>query len=73
MKYDVAKNVYNKLQVLPLTREWIEISAVIVLQDIAPVLPLTREWIEISILICFTIFLTVLPLTREWIEIDDFD
>ena len=34
--------------VLPLTREWIEISSDIVMPKVSEVLPLTREWIEIS-------------------------
>ena len=33
--------------VLPLTREWIEMHAVVLQPDTVDVLPLTREWIEI--------------------------
>ena len=36
-------------KVLPLTREWIEISALEASISIFLVLPLTREWIEMSL------------------------
>ncbi len=37
--------------VLPLTREWIEISYVNTNSNVKKVLPLTREWIEIIMII----------------------
>ena len=36
------------LHVLPLTREWIEMSSRSKIQFISTVLPLTREWIEME-------------------------
>ena len=55
--------------VLPLTREWIEISAVGGGARSGGVLPLTREWIEMSSRLGSFHRNSVLPLTREWIEI----
>ena len=57
--------------VLPLTREWIEISvASATSRALSTVLPLTREWIEINSVNSKTLVVfAVLPLTREWIEI----
>ena len=55
--------------VLPLTREWIEISLRILSCKRFIVLPLTREWIEIARCFLKPEHLPVLPLTREWIEI----
>ena len=36
------------VEVLPLTREWIEILAQADIDNLLGVLPLTREWIEIT-------------------------
>ena len=58
--------------VLPLTREWIEISPSFAISNIEKVLPLTREWIEIGGYTQDNKILSVLPLTREWIEMGSF-
>ena len=55
--------------VLPLTREWIEMSSRQSVRPMHRVLPLTREWIEIWDNVRFIGGVDVLPLTREWIEI----
>ena len=56
--------------VLPLTREWIEITVISVMRlGVLCVLPLTREWIEIVFSLESFYHGKVLPLTREWIEI----
>ena len=55
--------------VLPLTREWIEITDGQPCKTVIPVLPLTREWIEIITVFDRHSSIIVLPLTREWIEI----
>ena len=56
--------------VLPLTREWIEMARIISRTKRPKVLPLTREWIEIRLSqMQPPSQLIVLPLTREWIEI----
>ena len=70
MKSIVAGTLAIVKGVLPLTREWIEISNISVKgQAEVLVLPLTREWIEIAYAGEEEYFLYVLPLTREWIEI----
>ena len=55
--------------VLPLTREWIEMEHRQRNDKRKKVLPLTREWIEIIFLSIVIAPNLVLPLTREWIEI----
>ena len=51
MKYAPARTALIRNNVLPLTREWIEISIKPLLFNALSVLPLTREWIEIANLI----------------------
>ena len=55
--------------VLPLTREWIEMMIICDSREQKNVLPLTREWIEIKRTRQSQKNIKVLPLTREWIEI----
>ena len=69
MKSDHFREVTKKLMVLPLTREWIEMSAPATEYYCPRVLPLTREWIEITKKTKSEQIAIVLPLTREWIEI----
>ena len=47
LKYEALRNDRRSNVVLPLTREWIEITKSINLSAKSKVLPLTREWIEI--------------------------
>ena len=58
----------EKLLVLPLTREWIEMFGSLFIFAVVKVLPLTREWIEIPYARYSRPKCRVLPLTREWIE-----
>ena len=60
---------YNLVTVLPLAREWIEISSSQAASCTIIVLPLAREWIEIIGFEIDTCYHEVLPLAREWIEI----
>ena len=69
MKFRNAVYVTFKFRVLPLTREWIEMSSPYSVWSLLTVLPLTREWIEIHNLSESKNIRVVLPLTREWIEI----
>ena len=70
MKFTEAIEIIPCSEVLPLTREWIEMQDGGRWEANGSVLPLTREWIEITIFITPFLKLIVLPLTREWIEID---
>ena len=69
MKLRNRSGAEERLGVLPLAREWIEITLPFSASSLSLVLPLAREWIEIVGKHAAIVKRTVLPLAREWIEI----